>query len=206
MSESLWLPKPTLQGEQVLLRPPVREDAWPIAGLLTDEELLRFTGSVTSAAQAAAFPLLPTDEILEWYSSRATIDGRLDLMIVDARTDEPVGEAVLNEWDPDARSANFRILMGPSGRDRGLGTEATRLTVGYGFEHLRLHRIELGVYAFNPRAQRTYAKVGFLVEGTRRDAFCYSGEDGEIWTDEIIMAILTAEWDEHRGHPDGDVR
>ena len=201
MSASPWLPKPTLHGEKVLLRPPVREDAWPIAQLLADEELLRFTGSVSSAAEAAAFPQQPTEEIVEWYSSRADIDGRLDLVIVDAATDEPVGESVLNDWDPVARSANFRILLGPSGRDRGLGTEAIRMTVGYGFEHVGLHRIELGVYAYNPRAIRAYRKVGFVVEGTRRDAFRYLTAEGEIWTDEIVMSILASEWETHRGRP-----
>lgn len=202
MSASPWLPKPTLQGKKVVLRPPVREDAWPIAQLLADEELLRFTGSVTSAAEAAAFPLQPTEEIVEWYSSRAAIDGRLDLVIVDARSEEPVGESVLNDWDPVARSANFRILIGPTGRDRGLGTEAIRLTVGYGFEHVGLHRIELGVYAYNPRAIRAYRKVGFVVEGTRRDAFRYLAAEGEVWTDEIVMSILAREWSAHRGHPE----
>jgi hypothetical protein len=48
---------------------------------------------------------------------------------------------------------NFRILIAPRGRDRGLGSEATRLIVGYGFERLHLHRISLEVYAFNPRAR-----------------------------------------------------
>ncbi|MDQ6658378.1 MAG: GNAT family N-acetyltransferase, partial [Actinomycetota bacterium] len=67
----------------------------------------------------------------------------------------------------------------------------------YGFEQLGVHRISLDVFAFNPRGKRVYDKVGFLVEGVRRDAFRFDGE----YTDEIMMAILAPEWRQHRGRP-----
>jgi len=105
-------------------------------------------------------------------------------------TRECVGEAVLNQWDPGNESCNFRIFIGPHGRDRGLGTEATRLLIGHGFERLGLHRISLEVYAFNPRARRAYEKVGFRVEGVLRESFRYNGE----WIDATVMSILASEW------------
>lgn len=113
------------------------------------------------------------------------------------RHGDQLGEVVLNEWDESNRSCNFRILLAEAGQNRGLGTEATRLVVGYGFERLDLHRISLGVYAVNPRARRAYEKVGFVVEGTRRDAPLYDG----AWVDEIVMAVLAPEWAIHRGCP-----
>jgi RimJ/RimL family protein N-acetyltransferase len=117
-------------------------------------------------------------------------DDRLDLAVVDKASGVVVGEAVLNEWDPDNQSCNFRILIGPSGQGRGLGTEATRLIVGYGIEKLGLHRISLGVYAFNPRAQRAYEKAGFTTEGVLRDALLWDGE----WVDEVVMSVLAQDW------------
>jgi RimJ/RimL family protein N-acetyltransferase len=76
--------------------------------------------------------------------------------------------------------------MSAEGRGRGLGTEATRLIVGYGFDQLGLHRIELEVYAFNPRARRAYEKVGFVAEGVLRDALWWDGE----WVDAVVMSML----------------
>lgn len=76
----------------------------------------------------------------------------------------------------------------PRVQGRGLGTEATRLIVGHGFERLGLHRISLEVCAFNPRARRLYEKVGFLPEGERVDA--------------AVMSILAPEWSQHRGWPE----
>lgn len=192
-----WLPKPTLTGERVTLRPPGAPDAIIIAALLADPELLRFTGSVTSSAEAEAFPTEPDRQTSDWYATRVDQVDRLDLMVVENATGAVIGEVVLNEWEPAAGSANFRTLIGATGRGRGLGTEAARLIIGYGFQHIGLHRIELGVFAFNPRAIRVYEKVGFVREGVRRDAFRFDGS----YVDDIIMSILAPEWERHRGRP-----
>lgn len=194
---SKWLDKPVLEGERTTLRPFVAEDATTIAALLADPELLRLTASVTSSAEAEKFPSEPDEGMINWYGSRADQDERLDLAVVDNSSGEVVGEVVFNEVDLTANSCNFRTLIGKAGRNRGIGTEATRMFLAYGFEHLGLHRISLDVFAFNPRAQRVYEKAGFRVEGIRRDALRFDDE----YVDEIMMAILAPEWTEHRGHP-----
>ncbi len=65
-----------------------------------------------------------------------------------------------------------------------------RLVVRHAFETERLHRVALEVYAFNPRARRVYEKVGFVVEGTMRDALRF--DDG--WVDAHLMAIIVDDW------------
>lgn len=134
----------------------------------------------------------------EWYGTRAEQTDRLDLAIIDLASGRCVGEAVLNSWSPANSSCNFRILMTGDGRNRGLGTEAVRSTVGYGFERLGLNRISLSVFDHNPRGRRAYEKVGFVLEGTRREALRF----GEAWVDDHDMAILASEWQRHRGHPE----
>lgn len=63
--------------------------------------------------------------------------------------------------------------------------------MGYAFERVGLHRIQLDVYAHNHRARRVYEKVGFVEEGTRRQAQLRDG----AWLDEVVMSILSHEWD-----------
>jgi RimJ/RimL family protein N-acetyltransferase len=46
----------------------------------------------------------------------------------------------------------------------------------YGFEVLNLHKVELGVYSFNPRAEKVYRKNGFVLEGVQREAIQYNDE------------------------------
>jgi len=79
----------------------------------------------------------------------------MDLAVVDPASGECVGEIVLNDWEPGNQTCNLRILIGPRGRGRGLGTEAIRLLLDYAFAQTDLFRIELEVYSFNTRAPRT---------------------------------------------------
>lgn len=173
--------KPTLTGTKVILRPLVEDDYDAMRAAMDDPEVGRLTGTHGEVSEERA---------REWLRTRKDQTDRLDLAIVDRTTGACVGEAVLNGWDPDNQSCGFRILIGPAGRDRGLGTEATRLIVGYGFEELHLHRISLEVYAFNPRARRAYEKAGFVAEGVLRDALYWDGE----WIDATVMSILAPEW------------
>ncbi|MFF3013428.1 GNAT family N-acetyltransferase [Streptomyces sp. NPDC057939] len=183
--------KPVLTGERALLRPFTEADAITMAGIIEDPEVVRYTFE-------------PSDEftlegLRAWYGSRSDQTDRLDLAVTDRTTGLLVGEVVLHDWNPYARSCSFRTLIGPQGRGRGLGTEATRLIVAYGFERIGLHRIQLEVYSHNHRARRVYEKVGFVEEGTRRQVQLRDG----AWLDEKMMSILSHEWDHVRRAKEG---
>lgn len=191
--------KPTLTGELVVLRPfDLERDAPAIRDLLTDPEVARLTAGVPGSTPAAPWDEAAELRMREWYGSRGDRTDRLDLAVVARASGRCVGEVVLNEWSAANRSCNFRIALTACGRDRGLGSEAVRLTVGYGFERLGLHRISLTVFDHNPRALRAYEKAGFIREGTRREALRY----GDVWVDGHDMAILASQWRRHRGHPE----
>jgi RimJ/RimL family protein N-acetyltransferase len=187
--------KPTLTGEKVILRPYVAADFPALLTAVADPEVLRLTGTAHDPATVPG--LVDTERFLQVYRVRNLQPDRLDLAVVDQASGDCVGEVVLNEWDEGNRSCNFRTLIGPGGQDRGLGTEALRLIVGYGFEQLGLHRISLEVYAFNPRARRVYEKAGFVAEGVLRESLRY----GDEWIDATVMSILDHEWARHRGRP-----
>lgn len=182
--------KPVLTGDRTVLRPFTETDAAVMREIIEDPEVVRFTGE-----SDGEFTL---ERLRSWYGSRSEQPDRLDLAVTDRATGELVGEVVLYEWDANARSCTFRTLIGPRGRGRGLGTEATRLIVGHGFEQLGLHRVQLEAYGHNHRALRVYEKVGFVVEGVRREADLRDGQ----WVDWVMMAVLAHEWASHRGHAD----
>ena len=102
-----------------------------------------------------------------------------------------VGENVINEINWDLKKANYLVaIFSPTARGRGLGTWRAEQACVVAFERLGLHRLELDVYSFNPRAQRVYEKAGFRREGILRDSI----RDGEGYADDILMAILEEEW------------
>lgn len=89
------------------------------------------------------------------------------------------------------RNAMLTIFLGERARwGRGLGTEALRLCLRYGFDELSLERIELHVFSFNKRAIRAYEKVGFRTEGIRRGALYRDGEFHDI----LVMGLRRFEF------------
>jgi RimJ/RimL family protein N-acetyltransferase len=156
------------------------------AGLLAIEpETQRLTGSYPDTE----FTL---ENLEKWYATRASHDDRIDLSIIERATGDWAGEVVLNELNAANESCGFRILLqGPRFYGRGLGTEATRLIIDYAFGVAGLHRIGLEVYDFNPRARHVYEKVGFVHEGTMREALRWDGE----WIDCHVMGMLISDWE-----------
>jgi RimJ/RimL family protein N-acetyltransferase len=79
------------------------------------------------------------------------------------------------------------LFMGllPRWRGQGLGGRLLResLVAADAFGYLR---IELGVFAGNPRAAALYRKAGFVEEGIKRRAILIDG----VFHDEVIMARL----------------
>lgn len=176
-----------LIGERVYLRPYTPADADLLLAGANEPESARLTGTQQTF----------TREQIDAYIRRNLQPGedRAAFMFADVTDDRAVGEVVINEIDAANRSANIRIaIFAPVDWGKGYGTEAMRLMVRYGFETLKLHRIELGVYDFNPRAQRAYEKVGFQREGLLRDALFWEG----TYYNMIIMSILEHEWRQHQ--------
>ncbi|CDQ20092.1 Spermidine N(1)-acetyltransferase [Halobacillus karajensis] len=114
---------------------------------------------------------------------------------MDQSQDILVGEVVINSYDEKNNSMNFRILMGPRGRERGLGTEATQRMIDYVFKNTKLNHLTLSVYDFNPRAKHVYKKVGFVVESIDESELEFEGE----WIDSINMKLTREDWRKNKG-------
>ena len=170
-----FVTKPVLVGELATLRPFMEADLPAVVEILNDPDVGRLTGSFATTAELESSPTLLDDELRGFYLRNMTAPDRLDLAIVDNDTRAVVGEAVLNRYDAEDESANFRILIGPRGRDRGLGTESTQLITDHGLDTIGLRRITLNVFSFNPRARRAYEKAGFRLEHVLKGAFTFDG-------------------------------
>ena len=81
-------------------------------------------------------------------------------------------------------------IFHPEYRGKGLGTWAVETVRDFAFEKLKLHRLELDVFSFNPQAEKTYLRAEFRREGVLRDAL----RNGDRYADDILMALLEDEW------------
>jgi len=146
-----------------------------------DPEVARLTGCKTEYTQ---------DEVVNFFLKCIEADNRYDFLII-APDGRIIGERVINEIDWEARRANYRIgIFQSTERGKGIGSWAVKMTRDFAFEKLRLHRLELDVFSFNTRAEKTYVAAGFKREGVLRDAVW----DGKEYADDILMAILEDEW------------
>jgi len=111
-----------------------------------------------------------------------------------------IGAMVLrNEENLPSRSATFGIIIGdPAYHDRGYGTEASTLLLDYAFAVLGYHKINLDFFEYNARARAMYEKLGFVIEGRRRENHW---SRGRFW-DDILMGITAEEWWTRHGRPE----
>lgn len=172
---------PTLTGPRIRLVPLGPQHAEAVFASLQDAESNRLTGTHQTFTREA---------IDAFCASRADQDDRLDWAIEDVATGQYAGGIAVNEVDADNETAGFRIDLVASHRGRGLGPEAIELMLAHLFEQVGVYRVDLEVFAFNPRAQRAYEKVGFVVEGRVRGALLWDGER----VDTIVMGLLRDDW------------
>jgi RimJ/RimL family protein N-acetyltransferase len=105
--------------------------------------------------------------------------------------DRPIGTIGLFDLDLRNGNAGLGISIGdPADTNQGRGSDALRALVGWAFDTLRLERVWLDVYDFNPRAAAVYERVGFVHEGTLRHAVFRHGR----FVDVLRMAVLADDW------------
>jgi len=170
-----------LRGERVCLRALEPGDAATVWRWFQDHEVSQLDGQIypTSLVQTEA-----------WLGTLSQPSFRGVTLGIEAENGALIGYLSLTRTEPEDRSARFGILLGRDAWDQGYGTDATRTILRFAFTEMNLHRVELGVSDYNPRAQRVYEKCGFQVEGRRREARFHKG----CWTDKIEMAILDREF------------
>jgi len=172
------------EGALVALRPLERADLNDrYLGWLNDPEVTRYT-------ETGTFPA--TAEDLDTYY-RSVTGSRNDVIfaIVAKASGQHIGNVKLGPIHWVHRSATFGILIGDKESwGKGIGLEATRLAVEYGFSKLNLNRIDLGVFAEHEAAVRCYEKAGFKMEGRMREDLFQGGE----YRDRLWMGLLRSEY------------
>jgi diamine N-acetyltransferase len=151
-----------------------------------------FNDTRTSKTLAVVAPLsVPLEE--GWFERTVASQGKdgYHFTICLLADDRPIGTIGLFDLDLRNGNAGLGISIGdPADTNRGFGTDALRAIVGWAFDMLRLERVWLDVYDFNPRARLVYERVGFVHEGTQRHAIFRHGR----FVDVHRMAILMDEW------------
>lgn len=188
---------PALKGERVALRMPVPGD-------------FREWSALRGESRAFLEPWEPrwTADELERHTWRHRINRYRDdyaqglaiaFFIFERQSGKLAGGITLgNIRHGVSQSAHVGYWIGERYGGRGLMTEAVRLLVRFGFDTLRLHRIEAACIPGNVRSIRVLEKAGFQREGLLRSYLRING----FWQDHYLYARLVD--DEEGERPKGD--
>jgi diamine N-acetyltransferase len=178
-------------GEKIRLRAIVREDlpryvAW-------------FADAAVSENLANQMPMSLAHEE-RWYEENLALPVEQQALAVDLRSGrgnwEHIGGTGFHFVDKRNRLAECGLFIGPRKHwDKRYGRDILLTLLRYGFETHNLNRVQLRVMEFNARAIHLYEKIGFVREGSMREAHFYKGR---YW-DMRLYAILRREWEARYG-------
>jgi ribosomal-protein-alanine N-acetyltransferase len=182
------MPLPTnsefVRGLRIYLRPLEPEDL--------NARYLRWLNDpeVTAYMETGTFPTTAAD-LEKFYNEVTRTRDHVILAVADKKSGQHIGNVKLGPIHWVHRSATFGMMIGDQKFwGKGVGLEATRLMVEYGFDRLNLRRIELGVFAEHKAAVRCYEKAGFKVEGCLRESLFKDG----TYKDKVLMGLLRSEY------------
>lgn len=157
--------RPTLETPRLVLRPFNLNDAPEVQRLCSD-----FAIADTTAVIPHPYP----DGLAEqWIATHADAFARREHVVLAVTTKdsgELIGSIGLVINQPNNR-AELGYWISKSHWNRGYATEAGSRLVIYGFEELKLARIDSHCFARNPASGRVLEKIGMQREGCLRSHF-----------------------------------
>ncbi len=180
---------PILYGDGVMLRPPEMSDfrAWRDLREDSRAHLTRWEPDWTAQdITTQAFR-----QRLKTYA-RAIRQGKAAPYFIFAADDGALvgGANLINIVRGAAQSASIGYWIGRAHTRRGFAFAAVRALTAFGFETVRLNRIEAACQPENDASLNLLAKLGFRREGLAREYLNING----AWRDHVNFAMTASDW------------
>jgi RimJ/RimL family protein N-acetyltransferase len=108
---------------------------------------------------------------------------------------ELIGDLGMHFLPPDNQQTEIGFTIAPGHQRNGYGTEAVRAALDYLFGTLHKHRVTASVAPENSASRGLLEKIGMRKEGHFRQSVWVN----DRWEDDVVYALLSAEW--QRGRP-----
>ena len=177
-----------LRTQRLLLRPLRESDAADLLAIYGDPQVTRFLSRPpwTELAQAEVSiaqdrAALPRGEFV-----RLGIELPVERRIV--------GICALFNFMSASRRAELGYCLAADTWGKGYVSEALGALVDYGFETLKLNRLEADIDPLNAASKRVLERLGFHREGLLRERWIVAGQT----SDTAMYGLLHREWLTHR--------
>lgn len=177
---------PQLETARLVLRPLTLEDAPFWLAHFSDPEIVELTAFAAPTDLAAARKELLTYAIRNFEAGRGLRWG-----IVLRGRPELVGTLGFHEW---VKESGYHARVGydlrKEYRRQGIMTEAMTAILDWGFDTLRLNKVEALTDPKNEPSMRLLEKLGFHRDGVLRENTYFQGR----FLDDVCFSLLAREW------------
>ncbi|MEO8665769.1 MAG: GNAT family protein [Ignavibacteria bacterium] len=150
---------------------------------LNDEEVCRDNSHAT-------FPNT-RKKTLAYIESTENSKDEIAFAIKWKKNDKHIGNIAIKKIDRINRSAELAIMIGDKKYwNKGVGSEAYRLLIDYGFNTLNLNRISSGQTISNMGMIKVCEKMGMKKEGRLREVLFKNGQ----YSDAVIYSIILKDY------------
>lgn len=175
---------PTLAGERTVLRELDLADALDLFAFQSDPEVQRYNSApMQDPAEAAAL----IDQLRADYAAHQAIHWAITLR----GESRVLGLMGLVAWEKHHSRAEIGYDLRRDHWGRGVATDAVRAILTFGFTKLNLHRVEAQTIADNHASVRLLQRLGFRLEGVRRE---HSREEDGTFHDSTVYGLLRPEF------------
>lgn len=136
-------------------------------------------------------PPISIQNTITWFENNRHNNKRYDCAFVNEQG-YLLAMGGLTSIDPATRKAELYLFVNPEMQRQGIGYKATYLLCKYAFQTLNLHKVYLFTNSTNIGAQKTYEKVGFVLEGTLRSERILNDK----YEDRLYYGLLSHEFND----------
>lgn len=160
---------PQLYTTRLCLRKILKSDTADMFEYSCREDVTKYL--LWSPHQSEAY----TAKYLSYIQSRYRAGDFYDWAIVHEESGKMIGTCGFTKLNVESNSGEVGYVLNPDFWGKGYATEAVRAVIRFGFNHLRLNRLEARFMVGNDASFRVMQKVGMTYEGINRESIFVKG-------------------------------
>ena len=177
-------PFPTLETERLVLRPMELKDLDFVFRHFSDPQVTQYLYDNPPLKDK-----VEAQQIIDFYLNDSS--GLQNRWVLERKSDgQPIGTCGFHRWEKRYFRTEIGYDLSPEFWRQGYMSEALQGACQYGFDKMRLNRIDALVYVGNQASLGILKKLGFQQEGVLRDYFYQN----ETFYDHALLSLLGKEW------------
>lgn len=170
---------------RLLLRPIHVDDAEAILKYHSDAITNQYQGWIPKTI----------DDVYDFMRNRVSsvidvVDTWFQFVIIKKENNELIGDVGVHFLDSDKKQAEVGCTLDKHQHGKGYATEALTGIINYLFNELDKRRIVTSIDPRNTKSIGLVERLGFRKEAHFKESLLINGE----WVDDLVYAILKAEW------------